>query len=78
VRPRGAKPAGNLGAGTIIGAQNSGGDLAADLAQTNAPRQFSPAPGQEITVDLLINNAGFGAYGAFADRETQRLLIWWR
>ena len=29
---------------------------------------------KKITVDLLINNAGFGAYGALATVETQRLL----
>jgi hypothetical protein len=49
--------------------------FAADLAQTNAPQQiFAHTQGKEITVDLLINNAGFGAYGAFATVETQRLL----
>jgi hypothetical protein len=49
--------------------------FAADLAQTNAPQQiFAHTQGKEITVDLLINNAGFGAYGAFATVETRRLL----
>jgi short-subunit dehydrogenase len=47
----------------------------ADLAQTNAPQQiFAHTQAKNISVDLLINNAGFGAYGAFATVETQRLL----
>ena len=49
--------------------------FAADLAQPNAPQQiFAHTLAKKITVDLLINNAGFGAYGAFATVETQRLL----
>jgi short-subunit dehydrogenase len=47
----------------------------ADLAQTDAPQQiFAHTLAKKISVDLLINNAGFGAYGAFATVETQRLL----
>jgi short-subunit dehydrogenase len=49
--------------------------FAADLAQTDAPQQiFAYTQAKKINVDLLINNAGFGAYGAFAKVETQRLL----
>jgi len=49
--------------------------FAADLAQTDAPQQiFAYTQAKKINVDLLINNAGFGAYGAFATVETQRLL----
>lgn len=47
----------------------------ADLAQADAPDQilaFTQAKG--IEVDLLINNAGFGAYGAFANSDLQRQL----
>ena len=49
--------------------------FAADLAQTDAPQQiFAYTQAKKINVDLLINNAGFGAYGAFATVEMQRLL----
>jgi len=49
--------------------------FAADLAQMDAPQQiFAYTQAKKINVDLLINNAGFGAYGAFATVETQRLL----
>ena len=49
--------------------------VAADLAQSGAPqeiRAFTQA--KQIAVDLLINNAGFGAYGAFSTVELSRLL----
>src|SRR5258708_30742801 len=50
--------------------------FAADLAQMDAPQQiFAYTQAKKISVDLLINNAGFGAYGAFATVETQRLLV---
>jgi hypothetical protein len=49
--------------------------VAADLAQTAAPQQiFAFTHSKQIQIDLLINNAGFGAYGEFATVETQRLL----
>jgi hypothetical protein len=49
--------------------------FAADLTQTSAPQQvFDYTQAKNITVDLLINNAGFGAYGALATVETKRLL----
>jgi short-subunit dehydrogenase len=49
--------------------------FAADLAQSDGPQQiFAYTLAKQLTIDLLINNAGFGAYGAFATVETQRLL----
>jgi short-subunit dehydrogenase len=49
--------------------------LAADLAQTNAPQEiFAHTLAKKITIDVLINNAGFGAYGAFSTVELRRLL----
>jgi uncharacterized protein len=49
--------------------------FAADLAQAGAPQQIHAyTVAQQINVDVLVNNAGFGAYGEFATVETQRLL----
>jgi hypothetical protein len=49
--------------------------VAADLAQTAAPQEiFAYTQAKQISIDLLVNNAGFGAYGAFANVELQRLL----
>ena len=49
--------------------------FAADLAQTDAPPQiFGYTSEKKISIDLLINNAGFGAYGALATVDMQRLL----
>src|SRR5712664_1704988 len=49
--------------------------FAADLAQTDAPQQiFAFTLAKQIDVELLINNAGFGAYGEFVTVDTQRLL----
>jgi short-subunit dehydrogenase len=49
--------------------------IAADLADPNAPQKiFSFTKEKGIEIDLLINNAGFGAYGEFCDVEKQRLL----
>ena len=49
--------------------------FAADLAQAGAPQQlYAHTVAKQINVDVLINNAGFGAYGEFATVETQRLL----
>jgi len=47
----------------------------ADLGQTQGPQQiFSFTEEKNITVDLLVNNAGFGAYGEFYKTNLERLL----
>jgi short-subunit dehydrogenase len=47
----------------------------ADLADAGAPGDiFAFTQEKGIGIELLINNAGFGAYGEFATVETQRLL----
>lgn len=49
--------------------------LVADLAEPGAPEKiFQFTNEQGIEIELLINNAGFGAYGEFQTRETQRLI----
>ena len=48
---------------------------AADLAQPLGPQEiFSFTEEKGITVDLLVNNAGFGAYGEFSKVRLDRLL----
>jgi short-subunit dehydrogenase len=47
----------------------------ADLAQPDAPEKiFAFTKQQDMAVDLLINNAGFGKYGELTQVEPQRLL----
>jgi short-subunit dehydrogenase len=47
----------------------------ADLAQPEAPREiFTFTEGKHISVDLFINNAGFGAYGEFRKAKVDRLI----
>ena len=47
----------------------------ADLAQPGAPEAlFAFTKGKGIAVDVLINNAGFGAYGAFEEIPLHRQL----
>ena len=47
----------------------------ADLAQPSGPREiFAFTEGKNISVDLLVNNAGFGAYGEFYETQLDRLL----
>ena len=42
--------------------------LAADLALPQSPQEiFNELKGRGITVDVLVNNAGFGLHGAFAE-----------
>src|ERR1700693_4004470 len=47
----------------------------ADLAQPSGPREiFAFTESKNISVDLLVNNAGFGAYGEFYKTQLDRLL----
>jgi len=47
----------------------------ADLADPGGPEQvFAFTAERSIEISLLINNAGFGAYGEFADMALERLL----
>jgi short-subunit dehydrogenase len=49
--------------------------LVNDLAKPGAPDQiFAFTDGRRIAVDLLVNNAGFGAYGRFHEQLLERLL----
>ena len=49
--------------------------FAADLTQHDAPQQiFTFTLAKQLEVELLVNNAGFGAYGELGTVETQRLL----
>jgi uncharacterized protein len=44
-----------------------------DLTEAQAGQLvFDTVQGQNLTVDLLINNAGFGDYGAFGDRPLSK------
>ncbi len=44
--------------------------LAADLARAESPREiFEELSGAGLTVDALVNNAGFGSYGLFAETD---------
>jgi short-subunit dehydrogenase len=46
-----------------------------DLTETNATNEvFDVIKQKELTIDLLINNAGFGDYGDFAERDGERQL----
>jgi uncharacterized protein len=47
----------------------------ADMAQTLGPQQiFSFTEEKKIAIDLLVNNAGFGAYGEFPKTRLDRLI----
>jgi uncharacterized protein len=49
--------------------------FAADLTQPDAPEKiFAFTKQRNLTVQLLINNAGFGQFGEMPQVETQRLL----
>lgn len=49
--------------------------ITADLAQPESPRRiFNELAGQGITVDLLVNNAGFGLHGGFVELSLERQL----
>lgn len=44
--------------------------LVADLARAEAPREiFDDLQTKGVSVDVLINNAGFGSYGLFAETD---------
>src|SRR5215207_6130989 len=46
--------------------------VAADLARPEAPREiFEELKGAGVTVDALVNNAGFGSYGLFAETDAK-------
>lgn len=46
--------------------------LPADLAQPESPAKiFDEVKGRGITVDVLVNNAGFGAHGPFTELSLQ-------
>jgi short-subunit dehydrogenase len=47
--------------------------LPADLSEPDAPEKiFEELGGEDAGVDILINNAGFGARGSFAELDEQR------
>lgn len=47
----------------------------ADLAEPAAPRQlFEAITAANLTIDVLVNNAGFGSIGPFADADLARML----
>lgn len=49
--------------------------IAKDLAIPGAPREIiAELREKNLSIDILINNAGFGLYGAFADIETSEIL----
>ena len=49
--------------------------VALDLAETPAPKfLFDQMQREGIAIDILINNAGFGAYGEFAQMRHQEIL----
>src|SRR3984893_11239323 len=49
--------------------------FAAELARPQAPGEiFRFTEQKRLSIELLINNAGFGAYGEFREIEAQRLL----
>lgn len=49
--------------------------LPADLSQSDAPQQiYTAVQEQGLTVDLLINNAGYATYGKFYEADLQKEL----
>lgn len=49
--------------------------IAQDLTTTAAVQAvFDTVQAQDLTIDLLINNAGFGDYGAFSDRSLSKMM----
>ena len=49
--------------------------LSKDLSDPRAPLEiFSELEKEDITVDVLVNNAGFGVYGMFSETDLQKEL----
>lgn len=49
--------------------------IPADLSDPAAPQHlFDDAEARGLTVDVLVNNAGFGVYGPFAEADAARLM----
>ena len=49
--------------------------IAQDLTTVGARQAvFDTIQAQDLTIDLLINNAGFGDYGAFGDRPLSKMM----
>jgi short-subunit dehydrogenase len=49
--------------------------IAADLTQSDAPVQIAESlRARDVNVDMLVNNAGFGLRGRFAELDTRRQL----
>lgn len=49
--------------------------IAADLSREGAPQQiFAETQQRGLSVDLLVNNAGFGTYGLFAEDSHEKQL----
>jgi short-subunit dehydrogenase len=47
--------------------------VAADLGRPDAPQEVvDRLAAEKVTIDVLVNNAGFGALGAFAELDTAR------
>ena len=49
--------------------------IVSDLAQPESPKKiFDELQGRGVTVDVLVNNAGFGLHGSFAELPLARQL----
>lgn len=49
--------------------------LASDLARAESPREiFAELEGAGVSIDALVNNAGFGSYGLFAETDLKQEL----
>ncbi|MCA1619996.1 MAG: SDR family oxidoreductase [Acidobacteria bacterium] len=49
--------------------------MASDLARAESPREiFGELEGAGVSIDALVNNAGFGSYGLFAETDLKQEL----